>query len=848
MTHYDLTKDGKVDRRELRTVAYMDHKLPPTISDDIFRKADRNDDKFIDRTEVMAAARLVRRHVARATLRWLEDHDTDGDGLLSEMELFESIYMELGLSMRDVKGCFQESDVNKDKYLTSSELVETLHCSRLLALKEGKGLLKVYDTDGDHRLNIQEAQMLAGLRYDIEPSYATLVFKDISHRTDHTINELELVDYLTKLREEAAIAALNKLSGLDKNGDEAVSFSELLQEYEKQLEKSILKKIFSKVDVNKNAHIDPIEFVSLQNLIADELRLQMIQNDFEQQYSASINATTSLPTLIIFKLPKKRHIQRQPRQRKRRSDPEADEKLMVSDKSHPGIREVTAVNTSGVYFSTVVTAVPKFMKSSNEYQEFLSDGAKLISEIFANSKRPENKDIGTDKIKKTQENSISDENISPFIPTMMQKDRKLKLAATNEDKLETSSGTDKSGHVRNQNGALINSPNIAYIKKFEKFFDFLQKAIKRISKVLKENSRKQAEGLKSPLRSINIIKHSSQIADNTSNTEASEIKKIASDSKNSILTPTTEKLKTQKDLDETIYERIHNENDFIVHTPVDLSEYKATVAEKFGGFFGTPFLQLDKNKARKEVKMINYEKSEHEQSLDEASFYAAEKIEEEFEVVNEDGCILESQTDSSDSDYFSEHPTRQRKRYKCNTKPQTLNKTSTGALQKTSNKFKETKLPSESNGKFRNQKKQRLQHKRSNESDSLENGTILPLLQDVVNESSLLKTKDKPSAVGDKVFPKHDNDEAIEMIPEEQGNEESDELSGEKASTKHINLNELSQHESKNEHNKSILQPLDSRMTNKYTKQIHSKPDSMGLGKISSKTKGKNYHHMKQRI
>ncbi|EJW84640.1 hypothetical protein WUBG_04444 [Wuchereria bancrofti] len=212
ITHYDLTKDGKVDSRELRTIAYMDHKLPPTISDDIFRKADRNGDKFIDRTEIIAAARLVQRHVALATLRWLEDHDTDGDGLLNEVELFESIYMELGLSIKDVKSCFRESDVNNDKYLTSSELVETLHCSRLLAQKEAKELLKIYDTDGDHRLNIREAQMLADLRYDIKPSYATIVFEDVSHRTDHTINELELIDFLTKLREQAAIAALNKLS------------------------------------------------------------------------------------------------------------------------------------------------------------------------------------------------------------------------------------------------------------------------------------------------------------------------------------------------------------------------------------------------------------------------------------------------------------------------------------------------------------------------------------------------------------------------------------------------------------------------------------------------------------
>ncbi|MCP9259081.1 Calcium ding protein-like protein family member (Cbn-1) [Dirofilaria immitis] len=384
MTHYDLTKDGKVDNRELRTVAYMDHKLPPAISDNIFRKADRSGDKFIDRTEIIAAVRLIRRNVAQATSRWLEDHDMDGDGRMNEMELLESIYMEHGLPTTDVNGCFRESDVDKDKYLTSSELVEALHCSRLLALKEAKELLKIYDTDGDYRLNIQEAQMLASLRYGIEPSYATTVFEDVSHRADHTINELELIDFLTKLREKAAIAALNKLSGLDRNGDEA------------------------------NAHIDPVEFVSLQNLIADKIHLRTIQNDSEEQYSTTTNAATSLPTLIIFRSPKNHIISNHP-------DLEIDKKLVINVDLQPGIRELTATNASSIYFSTVVTAVPKFMKSNNNYQKFISDGAKLISEMLDDNKRREDR---KDRIE-TWENSVSDDNGSPLIQETMQSDHKL---------------------------------------------------------------------------------------------------------------------------------------------------------------------------------------------------------------------------------------------------------------------------------------------------------------------------------------------------------------------------------------------------------------------------------------
>ncbi|VDK65850.1 unnamed protein product [Gongylonema pulchrum] len=122
------------------------------------------------------------------------------------------------------------------------------------------------------------------------------------------MNELELIDFLSELRQQAAVVALDKLSGLDQNGDEAVSFSEFIQGYDKQLEKFELKKIFTKVDVNKNAHIDPIEFVSLQNLVADEIRSRILHERLlKQQYpGAPTHATTPSPTLIIFTAKNKR--------------------------------------------------------------------------------------------------------------------------------------------------------------------------------------------------------------------------------------------------------------------------------------------------------------------------------------------------------------------------------------------------------------------------------------------------------------------------------------------------------------------------------------------------------------
>ncbi|VDK83718.1 unnamed protein product [Litomosoides sigmodontis] len=829
MAHYDLTRDGKVDSRELRTIAYMNHKLPPTISDNIFRKADRNGDKFIDHIEIVAAARLIQRHVAEATLRWLEDHDADGDGLLSEAELFESIYMEHGLSASDIGGCFRESDTNKDGHLTFSELVGTLHCSRLLALKEAKELLKykveqqqqqqqqpvgivnkileirncqimskqrIYDTDGDHRLNIQEAQVLAELRYDIEPGYATIVFADVNHREDRMINELELIDFLTKLREEAATTALNKLSSLDQNGDKAISFSELLHEYEHQLKKSVLKKIFNKVDVNKNVHIDPIEFISLENVIADEIRLQAMQNDSAQNYSVTENAITSLPALIIFNPSKHKHNQQSSKQRKRRSAPEADTKLMISDQSQPGIRELVASNASNVHFSTVVTAVPKFLKSGEDYQKLLSDGTKIMSELFTNSERGESKNVNeSTDAKKIRDKSISDEDISSL--------NNFASALTKRSRI------DENGGAGSENAPLhINDPNMVYVKKFEKFFDFLQKAIKKISKAVKENTAKQ-DDLQSPLRSINIIKHSNPTADNNSNIDVNETTKIAATVvQKPIVMPTTtiETLKISKNFSSTTHEKARNEKNLIVHTPIDGTEYKTVMSKKFDGLFSVPFLQFREGEDEVEVKMINYEGGEHEGEDDtHNSRNVAEKNEMPFEDVDERNCTLDAhQTDSSNSDDSSAQSAKLMKQHKCNTKIGKSNGISSKLLRKISTKSKKMRLPSESNKESENQtkRKQNLQDKLLAKTNSL--------------KASLSSSKHSS------------NETTREMIPDAMNDDKASD-----ASAKRSNFNETSTDD------QLIHESLHSQLTaDRDDGSADNESDSTRPEKVSAKRKG----------
>ncbi|KHN73342.1 hypothetical protein Tcan_15192 [Toxocara canis] len=188
---------------------------------------------------------------------------------------------------------------------------------RVIAINNAAEVMKKYDSDGDHFLSLPEAQILADEIFDLGPDITATILDGVDHRKAKQINELQLVDFLSDLREEAAVTALDKLAALDKNGNgmvtfdeiilkygrqmkkqalkkifsEAldkngngmVTFDEIILKYGRQMKKQALKKIFSEVDVNRNANIDPIEFVSMQNLITEWNRQLSSSKDNEKK-------------------------------------------------------------------------------------------------------------------------------------------------------------------------------------------------------------------------------------------------------------------------------------------------------------------------------------------------------------------------------------------------------------------------------------------------------------------------------------------------------------------------------------------------------------------------------------
>ncbi|VDK48593.1 unnamed protein product [Anisakis simplex] len=257
LRYFDLTNDGVVDKRELRRIAYSDYKIAPEFSDSIFRRVDKNGDNELNETEIEAGKTLIEANAKQMTEQWLKEHDVDNNGKLSQFELMQGEYMEHGHSFGVIRKHFEESDINGDLFLDSEELMHVRRLLRSLALKDASELMKRYDSDNDHFLSLREAQILADEVFDLGPEITSSILETVDFRKQQKINELELVDFLSELRAEAATEALDKLTILDENGNGMISFDELLDRYGEDLKKSVLKKIFFRVDLNKK-HKDAV--------------------------------------------------------------------------------------------------------------------------------------------------------------------------------------------------------------------------------------------------------------------------------------------------------------------------------------------------------------------------------------------------------------------------------------------------------------------------------------------------------------------------------------------------------------------------------------------------------------
>ncbi|VDK71387.1 unnamed protein product, partial [Gongylonema pulchrum] len=185
---------------------------------------------------------------------------------------------------------------------------------------------------------------------------------------------------------------------------------------------------------------------------------------------------------------------------------------MVNNTSQVGIKEVASSDGRNIEFSTSATAVPKFMKLSDEVVKYLTDGSSIIADKFANSKRSKSTEADAENGNLRR----SETNIGAM--QMSEGENYAENNSVDEDeRVVGETTTQDDGNVRDENGAIITDPRMAYFKKFEKFFDFLQTTIKKVAKIVKEGQENNKERMKSLVKDINIIWRPNATMDSTTN-------------------------------------------------------------------------------------------------------------------------------------------------------------------------------------------------------------------------------------------------------------------------------------------------------------------------------------------
>uniref|UniRef100_A0A914HCL4 Protein-tyrosine sulfotransferase n=1 Tax=Globodera rostochiensis TaxID=31243 RepID=A0A914HCL4_GLORO len=99
----DLDGDGALSLGEVQYAAFVHHGLSSSVVENLFNEVDHNKDGYLNSPEFNDIRPLVLAKAENAALRYLQNVDTDHNGLLSLSEAQSYILKEYGISNRDVE-------------------------------------------------------------------------------------------------------------------------------------------------------------------------------------------------------------------------------------------------------------------------------------------------------------------------------------------------------------------------------------------------------------------------------------------------------------------------------------------------------------------------------------------------------------------------------------------------------------------------------------------------------------------------------------------------------------------------------------------------------------------------
>ncbi|KAK0418049.1 hypothetical protein QR680_013347 [Steinernema hermaphroditum] len=200
----DTDGSGTLTMDEAKRIAFDHYGFDERTLGPFFAQADENEDGELDAVEFAGFRSVIRSKAVRNAVEVLPEVDTDGDGVVSNLEAEAKARREDDMDPKETFNLFNVADQDKSGTLDKVELADFIRLVRLSAIKFATDHFKEFDTNKDKRVTVDELEALIEAKYHVDPAITRQYFDKVDVDSSADLNPGEIVDFRHEIRKYVA--------------------------------------------------------------------------------------------------------------------------------------------------------------------------------------------------------------------------------------------------------------------------------------------------------------------------------------------------------------------------------------------------------------------------------------------------------------------------------------------------------------------------------------------------------------------------------------------------------------------------------------------------------------------
>ncbi|CAJ0580663.1 unnamed protein product, partial [Mesorhabditis spiculigera] len=275
----DLNGDGEMSLSEVQYAAFVHHGLGGTVVEDLFKQADRNQNKFLDAEEFNSIKPLVLAKAENAAAHYMQNVDTDRNSMLSLKEAQAYILKEYGIGARDVERVWKMVETDPEAEMAAATFSKLRRRIRGMSIRLARQVMKTADLNSDGHISREEAQAIAFEQEGIGAGDVNQIFMSVDDNGDNELNAPEFADFERIVRARAVGTSEKALKLMDVDNTGTITLNEARQiAFEHYgFGDKLLSQFFAQADENEDGQLNAVEFAGFRSVIRARAVLNAIE-------------------------------------------------------------------------------------------------------------------------------------------------------------------------------------------------------------------------------------------------------------------------------------------------------------------------------------------------------------------------------------------------------------------------------------------------------------------------------------------------------------------------------------------------------------------------------------------